>query len=163
MIFKKDSYVFHKRVGICRVDDIAPFPGDDSGNLYYVLAPLYGDVKGNILHVPLGNAISLSLPLTKEEAGVIVRDWPNPDENHYVVDSKKRKTLYEESLGSGSIVTLAPLLEGAMQRKKRDGHLNSMDGQFVSHAEPLIYGSIAHALNIDYANVREYIINNLGK
>ena len=98
-----------------------------------------------------------------KEAGAIVRDWPNPDENHYVVDSKKRKTLYEESLGSGSIVTLAPLLEGAMQRKKRDGHLNSMDGQFVSHAEPLIYGSIAHALNMDYANVREYIINNLGK
>lgn len=162
-MFKKNSYVFHKRVGICLINDISSLPGDDSGNLYYVLAPLYGDDKGNIVRVPLANAISLSLPLSAEEAQRIVREWPNPDENHYVVDSKKRKTCYEESLGSGSIVALAPLLEGAMQRKKRDGHLNSMDGQFVGHAEPLVYGSIAHALNIPYEEVRGYILNNLGK
>lgn len=162
-MFKKGTYVFHKRVGICLVNEISPLPGDDSGSLYYVLSPLYGDDKGNLVRVPLANAISLSDPLSREEANRIVREWPNPDENHYVVDSKKRKSCYEESLGSGSIVTLAPLLEGAMQRKKKDGHLNSMDGQFVSHAEPLIYGSLAHALGIEYENVRSYIYDNLGK
>ena len=161
-MFKKGTYVFHKRVGVCLVDEISPLPGDTSGNLYYVLSPLFGDDKGNKVRVPLMNAVSLSLPLNKEEAEEIVRNWPDPDENHYVVDSKKRKTCYEETLGSGSISALAPLLEGAMQRKKKDGHLNSMDGQFVSRAEPLVYGSLAHALQIDYAEVRPYILKQFG-
>ena len=161
-MFKKGTYVFHKRVGICLVEEISPLPGNTSGNLYYVLSPLFGDDKGNKVRVPLMNAVSLSSPLTKDEADDIVRNWPDPDENHYVVDSKKRKTCYEETLGSGSISALAPLLEGAMQRKKKDGHLNSMDGQFVSRAEPLVYGSLAHALKIDYPDVRSYILRQFG-
>ena len=161
-MFKKGTYVFHKRVGVCLVNEISPLPGDTSGNLYYVLSPLYGDDKGNLVRVPLMNAVSLSTPLTKEEADEIVNNWPDPDENHYLVDSKKRKTCYEETLGSGSISALAPLLEGAMQRKKKDGHLNSMDGQFVSRAEPLVYGSLSYALGIDYPEIRPYILKQFG-
>ncbi|MCR5078910.1 MAG: hypothetical protein K6B65_03195 [Bacilli bacterium] len=161
-MFKKGSYVFHKRVGVCLVNEIAPLPGDNSGNLYYVLSPLYGEDKGNLVRVPLMNAVSLSAPLSKEEAEDIVSSWPDPDENHYLVDSKKRKTCYEETLGSGSISALAPLLEGAMQRKKKDGHLNSMDGQFVSRAEPLVYGSLSYALDIEYGEIRPYILSRFG-
>ncbi len=160
-MFKKGSYVFHKRCGVCFVNEISPLPGDDSGSLYYVLSPLYGDDKGNIVRVPVAYSVSLSSPISREEAEKIVAEWPNPEKDHYIVDSKKRKTSYEEALSSGAIVLLAPLLEGAMQRKKRDGHLNSMDGQFVARAEPIIFGELATVLGIKYEDVRGYISEHI--
>lgn len=156
-MFKINEFVFHLHCGVCKVKDIASLSGDNSGNKYYVLSPLFGDDKGNIVRVPVSNASSLRKPLTQAEAEELVKHWPNIHTDLYVVDSKLRKQLYEQTLSRGIISELAPLLEGAYQRKARDGHLNSMDAQFVNRAMPIVYGELSLALSIPYEDVPEYI------
>lgn len=155
--FTPGSYVFHLRCGVCKVENIAPLSGDDSGSLYYVLTPLFGEDKGNIVRVPLSNPSSLRDPINKEDAEKIIKCWPKEDINHYIVDSKKRKTSYEDALKLGDIKIMAPLLVGAKQRKQKDGHLNSMDGQFVHRVEPIVYGELALALGVPIEQVPSII------
>ncbi len=159
-MFQIDDYVFHRRCGVCLVKDIAPLSGMPD-ILYYVLIPLYGDDKGNIVRVPVENALSLKTPMTKDDAVRMVASWPKPDVDLYILDSKKRKQSYERALSSGLLSEIAPLMEGAKQRKARDGHLNSMDAQFVSRAEPLVYGELSISLGIPYAEVQAYILSHV--
>lgn len=151
------NYVFHTHCGVCQVQAIEPLTGDDSGALYYVLSPFYGDDKNNIVRVPVDNPASLRKPLTKEVAEELVRHWPNVRENLYVTDSKARKAAYDNALRSGLVEDLATLMEGALQRKARDGHLNSMDAQFVNRAMPIVYGELGFALNLPLNEVPDYI------
>ena len=154
------DYVFHTHCGVCRVEEIAPLSGDDSGMLYFVLRPLYGDEKSTIVRVPLSRSDSLTAPMNKEEALQAVEEWPSTRTYIYVSDSKVRKSAYEASLKSGLVKDLAPLLEGAFQRKLKDGHLNSMGSQFVAKATPIVYGELAFGLGIDYEDVPEFIRAN---
>ena len=156
-MFAINSYVFHLHCGICKVRDIAALPGDNSGNKYYVLSPLFGDDKGNIVRIPVNNSASLREPLTQQEAMELVKAWPDITKELYIVDSKLRKNMYEQTLSRGVLSELAPLLEGAYQRKARDGHLNSMDAQFVSRATPIVYGELSLALGIPFEEVPSYI------
>ena len=71
------DYVFHTHCGVCRVEEIAPLSGDDSGMLYFVLRPLYGDEKSTIVRVPLSRSDSLTAPMNKEEALQAVKEWPS--------------------------------------------------------------------------------------
>lgn len=160
MEYKIGQHVFHSHCGVCYVDDIAPLSGSDASFLYYVLKPLYGDDKGNIVRVPLANPISLMIPLTKKEALQIVKEWPDTSKDLYLKDSKKRKNAYDLSLKRGLIQELAPLLEGAFQRKAKDGHLNSMDALFVARAIPIIYGELSYSLDIPFEDVPQYIIDH---
>ena len=161
MTFQVSDYVFHRHCGVCLIQAITPLPGDNSGSLYYVLSPLFGDDKGNIVRVPVNFSASLQKPITKDEAMTMVDNWPSPSKDWYITDSKKRKLTYEEALKNGTLADLAPLLEGAMQRKKKDGHLNSMDSQFVSRAQPLIYGALSLALDINYTDVPKFILDHV--
>ncbi len=160
MTFQVNEYVFHRHCGVCLIQAITPLPGDNSGSLYYVLSPLFGDDKGNIVRVPVNFSSSLQKPITRDEAMAMVDNWPAPDKDWYITDSKKRKLTYEEALKNGTLADLAPLLEGAIQRKKKDGHLNSMDSQFVGRAQPLIYGALSLALDINYSDVPKFILDH---
>lgn len=160
MEFKIGQHVFHTHCGVCFIDDIAPLSGSDVSFLYYVLRPLYGEDKGNIVRVPTRNPASLMTPLSKKEAQSIVKQWPDTSKELYLKDSKKRKNAYDFTLKRGLIAELAPLLEGAYQRKARDGHLNSMDALFVSRAVPIVYGELAYSLGIDFDDVPQYIVDH---
>ena len=161
-MYEIDSYVFHTHCGVCKVIGIEPLSGDDSGNLYYVLSPFHGDDKNNIVRVPVANPASLRRPLDKKLADELIEKWPNIRENLYISDSKARKVAYENALRSGYVEDLATLMEGALQRKARDGHLNSMDAQFVSRAMPIVYGELGFALDIPVQDVPAYIRKKTG-
>lgn len=161
-MFNIGEYVFHRRCGVCVVKDIAPVSGMPD-TLYYALSPLYGEDKGNTVRVPVDNALSLKNPITREDAIRIIDSWPSPKKDLYILDSKLRKQSYERALSSGLLSEIAPLMEGAKQRKARDGHLNSMDGQFLSRAEPLVYGELSISLDIPYEEVGAYILSRIGE
>lgn len=157
-MYKVSEHVVHRFCGVCLVKDIAPLnPNDPESPIYYVLNPLFGEDSRNTVRVPVANPSSLRSPLTKEEAVRLIETWPNPEQSLYIVDSKRRKTCYQEALSTGDLTLIAPLLAGAMQRKKREGHLNSMDAQFVQRAEPLLYGEVSFALGIPYDEAMTYI------
>ena len=159
MDYQVGQHVFHSHCGVCLISDIAPLsPAEET--LYYVLRPLYGEDKGNIVRVPVLNCGSLRKPDTKERVGEIIASWPDIREDLYIKDSKVRKAAYDRSLKSGLIEDLAPLLEGAYQRKRRDGHLNSMDALFVSRAAPVVYGELAFVLDIPFDMVPQYIMDH---
>ena len=151
------DYVYHTHCGVCQIKDIAALTGDPSGNLYYVLTPLYGDDRNNIIRVPVDNPASLRRPLTKEQAVDLIKSWPSFAGDFYILDSKKRKAAYEAAFNSGMVEDLVMLLEGALQRKRRDTHLNSMDSQFVNRASPIVYGELSFALGIPYEEVVPYL------
>ena len=162
---KIGDYVYHTHCGVCQIKDIAVLSGDHSGNQYYVLTPLYGDDKNNIVRVPVSNPVSLRRPLDREGAIALIQSWPSADNDFYILDSKKRKAAYEAAFQSGLIEDLAMLLEGALQRKRRDVHLNSMDSQFVNRASPIVYGELSFALGIPYEEVVPYLesLKKVGK
>lgn len=161
MAFGVNEYVFHKHCGVCLVQALAPLPGVNNGILYYVLSPLFGDDKGSIVRVPVEGSTSLKSPIDKSEAMDLIARWPSPKKDIYITDSKLRKQSYESALKEGDLPNLIPLLQGAMQRKERDGHLNSMDSQFVNRAAPLVYGSISLALDINYDDVSRFIADHV--
>ncbi len=154
------TYVFHTYCGVCKVMAIEPLSEDEPNTLYYVLTPYHGDDRHNIVRVPVDNAASLRRPLDKETALELLKNWPDITTSLYIVDSKARKLAYEEALRSGYVEKLATLLEGALQRKARDGHLNSMDAQFVNRASPVVYGELGFALNIPVEEVPAFIRAN---
>lgn len=162
-MYAKDSYVFHTHCGVCQVVDVAPLSGDPSGSLYYVLRPLHGDDGSNIVRVPFDNPASLRRPLDKALAEELIENWPDVSTDLYISDSKKRKLAYETALRSGMVEDLAVLLEGAMQRKARDGHLNSMDAQFVNRAAPIVYGELGFALGMSVEDTKAYVANRTGR
>ncbi|MCR5491696.1 MAG: hypothetical protein K6F32_06180 [Bacilli bacterium] len=147
---------------MCHVDDIAALSGSVSQDLYYVLQPLFGDSRNSIVRVPVNNAISLRPAMSKKEVEDALKLFPSFKKDLYITDSKARKVAYENALAAGDIVTMAPLLAGAKQRRQRDGHLNSMDGQFVAKAEPIVYGVISLGLDIPYEEVGAYIEKRFG-
>src|SRR5574344_1229603 len=155
-MFKVNDYVDHKHCGVCLIKDIAVLSGDASGTQYYVLEPLFGEDKGTILRVPVTNSTSLTAILSKPDAVKLVRGWKNLGD-FYEADSKKRKQAYEAALSGGSLSELAPLLEGIKERKLREGHLNSMDQQFLNRAEPILFGELSVALGIHYEDVDVFI------
>ena len=161
MAFEVNQYVFHRHCGICLVQALAPLPGMNNGVLYYVLSPLFGDDKGSIVRVPVDGASSLGTPIDKDQAMDLIANWPSPKKDIYIADSKLRKQSYESALKEGNLIALIPLLQGALQRKARDGHLNSMDSQFVNRAAPLVYGSISLALDINYDDVSRFIADHV--
>ena len=91
----------------------------------------------------------------------LIANWPSPKKDIYIADSKLRKQSYESALKEGNLIALIPLLQGALQRKARDVHLNSMDSQFVNRAAPLVYGSISLALDINYDDVSRFIADHV--
>jgi len=155
-MFKLSDYVNHKHCGVCVVKGISILSGDSSGTEYYVLEPLYGEDRGTILRVPVTNSVSLTPIMTKKEAISLIKSWPI-EGDFYEADSKKRKLSYEAAISGGDLKVLAPLLEGIKQRKLRDGRLNSMDQQFMTRAEPLLFGELAVALGIRYDEVDGFI------
>jgi RNA polymerase-interacting CarD/CdnL/TRCF family regulator len=155
-MFKVNDYVDHKHCGVCLIKDIAVLSGDASGTQYYVLEPLFGEDKGTILRVPVTNSSSLSNVMSKKDALKLVQSWPALGD-FYEMDSKKRKLAYESAISGGDLSMLAPLLEGIKQRKLREGHLNSMDQQFLNRAEPILFGELSVALGIHYEDVDVFI------
>lgn len=162
-MYPKNSYVFHTYCGVCQVIDVAPLPSDPGGNLYYVLKPLYGDDSNNTVRVPFDNPASLRRPLDKDLAEHLIANWPDHTTNLYVTDSKARKQAYEAALRSGMVEDLALLLEGALQRKAKDGHLNSMDAQFVTRAAPIIFGELGFALGMSPDEAKAYVLKRTGR
>jgi len=158
-MFKVNDYVDHKHCGVCLIKDIAVMSGDVSGTQYYVLEPLFGEDKGTILRVPVGNSTSLTAILSKQQALRLVQSWPALGD-FYEMDSKKRKLAYESAISGGDLSALVPLLEGIKQRKLREGHLNSMDQQFLNRAEPILFGELSIALGIHYEDVDDFIRKN---
>ena len=67
---------------------------------------------------------------------------------------------YESAISGGDLSALVPLLEGIKQRKLREGHLNSMDQQFLNRAEPILFGELSIALGIHYEDVDDFIRKN---
>jgi len=155
-MYKLSDYVSHKHCGVCVVKAISVISGDSSGTEYYVLEPLYGEDRGTILRVPVTNSISLTPVMSKKDALSLIKKWPAGGD-FYEADSKKRKLSYETAISGGDLKILAPLLEGIKQRKLRDGRLNSMDQQFLTRAEPLLFGELAVALGIKYDEVDGFI------
>lgn len=154
--FEINSYVNHRRCGICRVLEISPIPSDPNGTKYYVLQPLYGDDKNNLVRVPFDNPLSLREAMKKEEALSLIKTWPK-DEGYYESDAKKRKLLYESILSKGDIPSMPAILKGILVKREKDEKLNSMDQNFLNKARPIIYGEIANALGITYEEVEPFI------
>ncbi|MDO5330764.1 MAG: CarD family transcriptional regulator [Bacillota bacterium] len=152
MAFKIQELVHHRHSGVCRVTDISTLSSMPNGPEYYVLQPLFGEDKGTIVRVPTTNTVSLAPILSKEVAFDLVENWPKGD-NLYEADAKKRKQNYESAIASGEYLTFPRLLEGIRQKKAKEGKLNSMDQQFLSRAQPILYGEIASALGVQYEDV----------
>ncbi|MCQ2742187.1 MAG: hypothetical protein MJ239_02680 [Bacilli bacterium] len=150
------DFVTHRSSGVCEVTDIASVQGMDPSLLFYYLDPIYGEDKGNVVLVRVSAEGALKKAMGKKEVKELLDNWPKGDDL-YILDSKKRKSSYDTALMQGDIKLLTFLVIGAKQRKAREGVLNSMDSMFLSRAEPLVYGQIAHAYGLDYADVYEFI------
>ena len=151
-MFEIGNVICHKRSGVCRVMDIAPLSTAENAPLYYVLQPLYGEDKGTLLRIPTSNTVSLSHVMSKEDADKIVAAWPK-GKDLYETDAKKRKKDYETAITTGDISMFPTLLEGIRQKKAKEGHLSSMDQQFLSRAQPIIYGMLATALGVPFESI----------
>ena len=155
-MYKVNQLVDHRSSGVCRIQAINALSSDEGAPLYYVITPLFGDEKGTIIRVPVSNDASLSPVMTREEAEDLLSCWPRSGDL-YEKDAKKRKDIYAEALRAGNVALLPRLLEGILQRKERDGKLNTMDQQFVNRATPILYGELSVALGIDYGEIESFI------
>lgn len=155
------EYVVYGMNGVCKVEQIGTMDlsGIDGDKLYYTLAPLY--TKGNRVFTPVDNCKVIMRPiLTKTEVLNLIDDSIDIDLIQAEHD-KSREIAYKESLRSCDCKEWIRIIRTAMKRKAdrlaAGKKMAACDERYLKQAKENLYGEFAVSLQIDKAEVEEYI------
>lgn len=155
-MFKINDFVVYKR-DVCKINNIK----DD----FYVLSPI--EDESLTINVPIENKFgSIRSIISKKEVENIINDIPNIKiiEN---INDKMMEMEYKKLLQSGEHKDLVTIIKTTYLRnanrlanKKKIGE---KDDNYFKMAEKLLYDEFSIALNMSYDEVKEYVVNAVGK
>lgn len=165
-MYQIGDLILYGRTGVCRVEDILEKqPQDAAGTQkYYVLQPLY---QKCCITIPADSEKIFIRPIiTKQQAQQLIRTIPSiPAEPYYnrnLNQLREHYRLWIESHSCEDLIAMAKSLrlkrsEAEAQKKK----FGAVDERFLKEAEDLLYGELAAALEIERAEVGNYIAKTL--
>ncbi len=148
--------------GVCCVTDVREETFGPVRQTYYVLQPTK-DAR-SIYYCPIKQEEKLRALLTKDEVYRLIREMPQTD-TAWEEDDAARRAAFKETLKSGdhaAVIRLIKTLYHQRQIKAQEGkRLHLADERIMQEAEHLLYGEIAHVMEIPPADVIAYIENTL--
>lgn len=167
-MFNIGDLIVYGSTGVCRVREIASHDtrGADKDKKYYVLDPLY---QKCVIYAPIDNPKIFMRPIiSKEEANKLIDMIPSiRAEAYHTRVLRQLVEHYEASLNThdcGDLIELTMSIyakkQYLMQQNRKFGQI---DERFMKRAEDLLYGEFAAALEIDKADVADYISQRISK
>lgn len=158
-MFKKSDYVVYKR-NVCIVKDIKEkhFNNKD----YYVLYPIDDDSLK--IDVPVDSNYLRNV-ISKEEANNLINQIK--DVQIITFQDKLSENEYIKLLNSGNLLDLVKIIKTTYlrneERIKMGKKIGEKDDNYFNMAERILYNELSIALNINFDQVRQYIINKIEK
>ena len=151
--------------GVCVIQEIASMRFGRTRERYYVLKPVYQNTS--LIYVPVENAqlVAKMRPvISREEVDSLIdgmADIPTAWEE----DPQARKASFDALLRSNecrSLIVIIKTLNAHKERRQADGkNLHVADETYLREAQRLLYDEFAGALDIQPAQVRDYIQKKL--
>ena len=151
--------------GVCVVQEIASMRFGRTRERYYVLKPVYQNTS--LIYVPVDNpqlVAKMRPVISREEVDSLIdgiADIPTAWEE----DPQARKASFDALLRSNecrSLIVIIKTLNAHKERRQADGkNLRVADETYLREAQRLLYDEFAGALNIQPAQVHDYIRRKL--
>ena len=152
--------------GVCVIQEITTMRVGRNWEKYYVLKPVYQN--SSLIYVPVGNEqleARMRPVLTREEVDRLIQDMPEIP-TAWEEDPQIRKANFDALLRSNEcrdLVVIIKTLNAHRERRQADGKaLHVADETFLREAQRLLFDEFAGALDIQPAQVHEYIQKKLG-
>lgn len=152
--------------GACIIQELTQMRFGRTRELYYILRPMFQ--KTAVIYVPAKNEelILRMRPMPeKQEVDAMIKDLPDADEI-WLDDAQERKNHYDEIMRDSDCFLHFRLIKTLFEHKKvrlADGkNLHVSDENFLREARKLICDEFAYPLQLEPAEVADYITKQLG-
>jgi len=158
--FQIGDCVLYGTRAVCRVSDIGPLSFGDSSRSYYTLRPVF-ESHGETIYAPLDCKVSIRPIVSAGEAEECIARAAavecccanSPEEQQSLLQSQDCMKLI------GCVKALKCREAELSEKKKR---LREADRRFLEHAEKLLYGELAAALDCSLQDVKVRAEENYG-
>ncbi len=167
MAYKKGDYIRYSSSGVCLIADIKKIDYMHTKNKqeFYVLKPV--GAATSTIYVPTSNEALTSKMryiLNKDEINEIIANLKNT-QTDWIEDRKQRNENFKKILKSCELQELLELV-GCIHIKKKElsqagKKLSATDESALTQAKALIENEFAFVLNLNGAQVGEYIKEKL--
>ena len=151
--------------GVCVIQEIASMRFGRTRERYYVLKPVYQNTS--VIYVPVENeqlVAKMRPVLSREEVDSLI-DGIAEIPTAWEEDPQARKASFDALLRNNecrSLIVIIKTLNAHKERRQADGkNLHVSDETYLREAQRLLYDEFAGALNIQPAQVHDYIQKKL--
>lgn len=165
-MYAVNDTVLYGKNGVCRIVDVEQRTLRGEKKQYYVMYPVFKEDL--TLYAPVGNEEKLGMQqvLTEEQVHTLISEMPL-SEDEWVDDTRRRKELFDEVMGSGDrrrmIRMIRTLHSRQVQLARLGKQLGSKDVQYFKDAQKRIHDEFALVLHIQPDQVLPLILQELGE
>ena len=149
--------------GVCTIDNIdaLPMSGSSKDRLYYHLSPLVGS---GVYYAPVDTGVFMRPVMSREEAEALIEAMPGiepavcNDNRFNHVDA-----FYKELFRQHSCEALVAIVKGLRLRMAERKTKSSRAEATLKRARDMLHGELAVALDLDPADVEDYIRSRIGE
>lgn len=163
-MFNINDNVVYGSNGVCKIQDIKK-EKNMSGieEEYYILVPIYNEKM--TIKTPVNNPrVLMREVLTKDEVMELIKLMAKKEVVD-IEDVKKRNEAFRIGLRSGDSEDLIKIINSIkLEKKEKEAlgkKLNKTEEDIMVNARKQLYQEFSIALNIDFEDVREYVLNNI--
>ena len=165
-MYAVNDTVIYGRNGVCRIVEVVQRNLGKEKKQYYMMHPVFKEDL--TLYAPVGNEEKLGMRkvLTEEEVRALIAEMPAAEEE-WVDDTRRRKELFDEVMGSGDrrrMIRMIRTLHNRQEQLARHGkQLGSKDVQYYKDAQKRIHDEFALVLHIQPEQVLPMILRTRGE
>ena len=155
-MYDLNEYVFHKIYGVLFVEGFETIELNNEKIKYYVLSMPFSQNETTRVKLPIDNCEMISSFPNKGELNTLIDKLKNI-KSIWIPESKKRIKAYENIFYNADIPTIFSYLK-ALYEHKDVIKLTIKDQNFMRRAEQIIFSLISVGLNINYKDVKAYLL-----
>lgn len=158
--YKLNQLVMHFREGLSLISEVKEMEGTE----YFIVTPQHEG--GEKIYVPVSRADAIIRPIISKDAVPELVEFMKNTKPEYFSNTKQRRDVFKRRLGSGDIhdlAYLAMLLYFFRHPEELDNPVKfgPADVEMLKYATRTLYDELAIALEMDRAEVEEYIVNQI--
>ena len=164
-MFSVNEKIHYGGSGVCVIQEIATMRFGRTREKYYVLKPVYQNAS--VIYVPVENQqlVSKMRPvLSREEVDRLIEGMAEIP-TAWEEDPQARKASFDALLRSNecrSLIVIIKTLHAQKERRQADGKtLHVADETYLREAQRLLYDEFAGALDLQPAQIPDYIQKRL--
>ena len=158
-MFELNEYVLHNLYGVLQVIDFEDIVFNGVEQKYYVLQSPFSMNLTSKIKIPVSKSELLCELPKKDKIDELIKSMSKV-KPIWIAESKNRIHVYETIFLESDVIKLCAYLK-ALRSHKDEIKLTIKDREFMKRAEQIIYGIFAIGLGIEYADVPNYLENEV--